>query len=96
LRRVLRETHERNGWLIFYTHDVADEPSWIGCSPRLLRATIEAVQVRCLTVRDALSVIGYSPAGAKTPATEAGEVQAGRRSELSRVSPLDAEAASDS
>ena len=23
LRRVLRETRERNGWLIFYTHDVA-------------------------------------------------------------------------
>ncbi len=69
LRRVLRETRERNGWLIFYTHDVADEPSWIGCSPRLLAATIEAVQaeqLRCLTVRDALGAIGY--AGAAAPA----------------------------
>ncbi len=43
LDRVLRETRERNGWLIFYTHDVADPPSWIGCSPRLLRDTIAAV-----------------------------------------------------
>jgi len=63
LRRVLRETRERNGWLIFYTHDVADEPSWIGCSPRSLRATIEAVQaenLRCLTIRDALAAIGYA------------------------------------
>jgi peptidoglycan/xylan/chitin deacetylase (PgdA/CDA1 family) len=25
-----------NGWLIFYTHDVADEPSPYGCSPSLL------------------------------------------------------------
>ncbi len=67
LRRVLRETRERNGWLIFYTHDVADEPSWIGCSPRLLRAVIEAVQaenLRCLTVRDALGAIGYTTAAA--------------------------------
>ncbi len=34
LRRVLRQTRERNGWLIFATHDVAETPSWIGCSPR--------------------------------------------------------------
>jgi peptidoglycan/xylan/chitin deacetylase (PgdA/CDA1 family) len=67
LRRVLRETRERNGWLIFYTHDVADEPSWIGCSPRLLRATIEEVQaekMRCLPVRDALTAIGYKAVAA--------------------------------
>jgi peptidoglycan/xylan/chitin deacetylase (PgdA/CDA1 family) len=65
LDRVLRETRERNGWLIFYTHDVAAAPSWIGCSPRLLRTTVEAVQARgmpCLTVRDALAAIGYPAA----------------------------------
>lgn len=63
LSRVLRETRERNGWLIFYTHDVADTPSWIGCSPRLMQETIAAVQaenMECLTVRDALSAIGYT------------------------------------
>lgn len=62
LRRVLRDTKERNGWLIFYTHDVAEPPSWIGSSPRLLREAIAAVQaenIRCLTVRDALEAIGY-------------------------------------
>ena len=62
LGRVLRETRERNGWLVFYTHDVADPPSWIGASPRLLRETIEAVQaadLRCLPIRDALAAIGY-------------------------------------
>jgi peptidoglycan/xylan/chitin deacetylase (PgdA/CDA1 family) len=66
LRSALRETRERNGWLIFYTHDVADEPSWIGCSPRLLRAAIEAVEaekIRCVTIRDALKAIGYPAAG---------------------------------
>jgi peptidoglycan/xylan/chitin deacetylase (PgdA/CDA1 family) len=62
LDRVLRQTRAHNGWLIFYTHDVASEPSWIGCSPDLLRKTIEAVQERgmqCLPVRDALSAVGY-------------------------------------
>ncbi|MGA7788756.1 MAG: polysaccharide deacetylase family protein [Xanthobacteraceae bacterium] len=62
LERVLRDTRARNGWLIFYTHDVAELPSWIGASPRLLRETIEAVQAAdmpCLPIRDALSAIGY-------------------------------------
>jgi peptidoglycan/xylan/chitin deacetylase (PgdA/CDA1 family) len=65
LRRVLRETRERNGWLIFATHDVADTPSWIGCSPRLLRETVAAVQaesMQCLPVRDALTAIGLTRA----------------------------------
>jgi peptidoglycan/xylan/chitin deacetylase (PgdA/CDA1 family) len=65
LERVLREARERNGWLIFYTHDVAETPSWIGCSPRLLRKTLAAVQgegMQCLTVRAALSTIGYKSA----------------------------------
>lgn len=66
LERVLRRTRERNGWLVFYTHDVADKPSWIGCSPRLLRAVIEAVQaqrIQCLPIRDALRAIGYARNG---------------------------------
>jgi peptidoglycan/xylan/chitin deacetylase (PgdA/CDA1 family) len=65
LQAVLRETQERNGWLIFYTHDVAEAPSWIGCSPALLRRTVEIVQaagLRCLPIRDALTEIGYAPA----------------------------------
>jgi peptidoglycan/xylan/chitin deacetylase (PgdA/CDA1 family) len=63
LRTVLQETRERNGWLVFYTHDVADPPSWIGCSPALLSSTVDTVQamgLRCLPIRDALTQIGYS------------------------------------
>jgi peptidoglycan/xylan/chitin deacetylase (PgdA/CDA1 family) len=62
LRRAIGETQKRNGWLIFATHDVADPPSWIGCSPRLLDEVIAAVtaeQMQCLTIRDALKAIGY-------------------------------------
>jgi peptidoglycan/xylan/chitin deacetylase (PgdA/CDA1 family) len=60
LDRALRETRDRNGWLIFYTHDVADPPSWIGCSPDLLRSTLEAVRTAglpCVPIRDALEKI---------------------------------------
>ena len=67
LDRVLRDTRAGNGWLIFYTHDVAEPPSWIGASPRLLRQTIEAVQganMQCLPIRDALDAIGYRRTGA--------------------------------
>lgn len=63
LHSVLRETRERNGWLVFYSHDVAETPSWIGCSPRLMRETIAAAQaenMECLTIRDALAAIGYT------------------------------------
>jgi peptidoglycan/xylan/chitin deacetylase (PgdA/CDA1 family) len=62
LQRVLRETCDCNGWLIFYTHDVADPPSWVGCSPDLLRTTIETVQAMaldCVSIRDGLKQIGY-------------------------------------
>ncbi len=65
LKRALRETRERNGWLIFATHDVAEMPSWIGCSPRLLRETVAAVlaeNMQCLPIRDALTAIGYTRA----------------------------------
>jgi peptidoglycan/xylan/chitin deacetylase (PgdA/CDA1 family) len=66
LDRVLHETRERNGWLIFCTHDVAEPPSWIGSSPQLLRETVAAVMaqnLRCLPIRDALTAIGYVSAG---------------------------------
>lgn len=62
LRRALDETQERNGWLIFATHDVADPPSWIGCSPRLLDDVVTAVlaeNMTCLPIREALEAVGY-------------------------------------
>jgi peptidoglycan/xylan/chitin deacetylase (PgdA/CDA1 family) len=63
LQRVLRETCERNGWLIFYTHHVTESPSDIGCSPRSLRATAQAARaagMQCLPIREALVAIGYA------------------------------------
>jgi peptidoglycan/xylan/chitin deacetylase (PgdA/CDA1 family) len=55
------EAQTANGWLIFYTHDVADEPSLYGCSPALLNAALEAASRRkipVLNVAEALRCAG--------------------------------------
>jgi peptidoglycan/xylan/chitin deacetylase (PgdA/CDA1 family) len=50
IERVFDDAQENNGWLIFYTHDVADEPSLYGCSPGLLRDALEAASRRTIPV----------------------------------------------
>lgn len=48
----------RGGWLIFYTHDVADAPSRIGCTLRLMDFAIKAATSRgiaCPAVGDAVA-----------------------------------------
>jgi peptidoglycan/xylan/chitin deacetylase (PgdA/CDA1 family) len=50
-----------NGWLIFYGHDVAAEPSPFGCTPALLRYALDAAakrNVAVMTVADALRAAG--------------------------------------
>jgi peptidoglycan/xylan/chitin deacetylase (PgdA/CDA1 family) len=59
--RSFDEAIAKNGWLIFYSHDVAASPSPYGCSPSLLRHALEAAsqrQIRILSVADALQSAG--------------------------------------
>jgi peptidoglycan/xylan/chitin deacetylase (PgdA/CDA1 family) len=61
--RAFDEAVAKNGWLIFYSHDVATEPSPYGCSPSLLRHALDAAShrnVRILSVADALRTAGAS------------------------------------
>jgi len=44
--RIFDEAVATGGWLIFYTHDVADAPSPWGCTPGLLRHALEAAKRR--------------------------------------------------
>jgi peptidoglycan/xylan/chitin deacetylase (PgdA/CDA1 family) len=44
--RAFDEAVATNGWLIFYTHDVADNPSPWGCTPGLLRHALDAAKRR--------------------------------------------------
>lgn len=59
--RVFDEAVAKNGWLIFYGHDVAETPSPYGCSPALLRYALDAASRRnmpMLSVADALRRAG--------------------------------------
>jgi peptidoglycan/xylan/chitin deacetylase (PgdA/CDA1 family) len=68
-RRIDRDGIERafdnaainNGWLIFYSHDVADRPSPYGCSPALMNQALEAAsrrQIPVLNMAEALRCAG--------------------------------------
>ncbi len=50
IERAFDQAETDNGWLIFYTHDVADEPSPYGCSPALLNEALEAASRRKIPV----------------------------------------------
>jgi peptidoglycan/xylan/chitin deacetylase (PgdA/CDA1 family) len=50
----------KNGWLIFYTHDVADAPSQYGCTPAVFEDLVGRVAkagVAVLTIREAVAAI---------------------------------------
>jgi len=59
ITRMLDEAWQRNGWLIFYTHDVESVPSSVGCSPASFSRLVEQVVRRgfeVLPVKDAYAV----------------------------------------
>jgi hypothetical protein len=59
--RYFDEAVASGGWLIFYGHDVVDQPSPYGCSPALLRHALKAAVTRnmpIVTVAEALRRIG--------------------------------------
>jgi len=61
IERALDEARTNNGWLIFYTHDVADGPSPYGCSPALLNEALEAAlrrKIPVLNMAEALRCAG--------------------------------------
>lgn len=61
IERLVDDTVRCNGWLIFYTHDVVENPSWIGCSPALLDSAVRIAESRgaeCVSIAEGLSRIG--------------------------------------
>ena len=61
---VLNEAMRVRGWLIFYTHDVAPDPTSIGCSPAYFEAVVERVGqlgIEIVTVSEGLKRIGANP-----------------------------------
>jgi hypothetical protein len=48
--RAFNEAVTKNGWLIFYSHDVETTPSDYGCSPSLLRHALKAAARRDIPI----------------------------------------------
>jgi peptidoglycan/xylan/chitin deacetylase (PgdA/CDA1 family) len=62
LCQLIDDAQASDGWIIFYTHDVSDEPSPFGCTPEQLRAIVAyaAENAPILPVRDALAGLGLT------------------------------------
>jgi peptidoglycan/xylan/chitin deacetylase (PgdA/CDA1 family) len=62
LCQLIDDAQAQSGWLIFYTHDVADEPSPFGCTPEQLQSIVAyaAENGPVLPVRDVLRALGLT------------------------------------
>ena len=61
---VLEDAVRRGAWLIFYTHDVGDDPTFMGTSPKLLDWVVRqvaAMGIRCSTIAEAAHAYGIAP-----------------------------------
>ncbi len=47
IARLLERNVERRGWLIFYTHDLAEQPSAFGCTPAEFEEVVALVAAKC-------------------------------------------------
>jgi peptidoglycan/xylan/chitin deacetylase (PgdA/CDA1 family) len=67
LKSLLWENERRRSWLIFYTHDVRQNPSPFGCTPSLLEQIVSVAAergFRIASVREVLSCLrAASPGG---------------------------------
>lgn len=57
---IINEAVEKKAWIIFYTHDVMDNPTEIGCSPGYFEEVVRYChekKLKVLTVNDALNFI---------------------------------------
>ncbi|MGB7099382.1 MAG: polysaccharide deacetylase family protein [Xanthobacteraceae bacterium] len=58
---IIAAAVRQKGWLIFVSHDVANQPSQFGVSPDLLEFALNAARTagcRLVSVRDALTILG--------------------------------------
>jgi peptidoglycan/xylan/chitin deacetylase (PgdA/CDA1 family) len=62
LCQLIDDAQAGSGWVIFYTHDVADEPSPFGCTPAQFQSIVAyaAGNVSVLPVRDVLAGLGVA------------------------------------
>ena len=64
VKQVVDDCGDRPGWVIFYGHEVCENPSPYGCTPAYFEAVLKIVTRKCrvMTVGDALAFIRSVPA----------------------------------
>lgn len=72
LCQLIDDAQAVGGWLIFFTHDVAESPSNFGCTPAQLNAIVAyaAENAAVLPVRDVLAKLGLAGGPAPRPVGE--------------------------
>jgi peptidoglycan/xylan/chitin deacetylase (PgdA/CDA1 family) len=70
LCQLIEDAQAENAWLIFYTHDVADEPSPFGCTPAHFQSIVAyaAENLPVLPIRDVLAGLGLANAASEARA----------------------------
>jgi peptidoglycan/xylan/chitin deacetylase (PgdA/CDA1 family) len=70
LRQLIQDAQAENAWLIFYTHDMAEEPSPFGCTPAQFQSIVAyaAENAAVLPVRDVLAGLGLTGTTTETRA----------------------------
>lgn len=66
LCQLIDDAQAAGGWLIFYTHDVAETPSPYGCTPAQFQSIVAyaAANATVLPVRDVIAGLGLADASA--------------------------------
>ena len=62
IERAVDQAVQRNGWIIFFTHDVSDEPSPFGATPEMLDHALGAIRsagIDILPVKHALARVVF-------------------------------------
>jgi peptidoglycan/xylan/chitin deacetylase (PgdA/CDA1 family) len=66
ISRIIDQAEKRNVWLIFYTHDVSENPSRHGCSPAYFESVVKECinrRFRVLNIRETLCLLQNGKAG---------------------------------
>jgi hypothetical protein len=73
VEKLISENKAKRGWLIFYTHDVRDNPSRYGCTPALLVSALSAAMRSGSEISTVAGLVGELQAAA--PPREITEAQ---------------------
>jgi peptidoglycan/xylan/chitin deacetylase (PgdA/CDA1 family) len=68
--RLIQENQRKRGWLIFYSHDIRDNPSDYGCTPSEFESVVQAASrggAKLLTISQALDLISAASASDAGP-----------------------------